>query len=112
MGDASSRNLSQMKAYTRVEIQADMLALYKEAHKKLSKYLDDKADEGYKIKYLDIDEPDPVDGSFHDSRKDDLIADSSDGYIIFDESTFEQLDSFKATLEETINEEKRQTKTT
>lgn len=112
MGDASSRNLSEMKAYTKVEVQADMIEIYREAHKKTSKVIDDNIDAGYKIKFVDVDEPDPVEGTFHKARKNDLIADSKDGYIIFDENTFEQLDSFIATLEETINEEARQRKST
>lgn len=65
-----------MKAYTKVEIQVDMIEMYREAHKKTNKVIDDNIDAGYKIKYLDVDEPDPADTTFHNDRKDDLIDDS------------------------------------
>lgn len=56
MGDLTSRNLSEMKAYTKVEVQIDMLALYKEAYKKLEEeYIKDElTDDDVNVYFSDI----------------------------------------------------------
>lgn len=117
MGDLMSRNLSDMKAYTKVEIQVDMLAVYKWAYDKLEiEYIKDElTDEEISVSFNDLlnykgdddfannqyermrenvdiaDNPD----TFTDKLVDDLIDDHKDGITNFDEYHFQELEEFK-----------------
>lgn len=89
MGDMNSRNLSEMKAYSKLEVQIDMLALYKQA------YDDVEADlEGYRgsdvgVSFGDIAEPAPTESkTFTENIANSLIDGYKEGITSWDEYHF------------------------
>lgn len=103
MGDINGRNLTEMKAYSKVEVQVDMLALYKQAYDDLE--VDFAGADS--VEFSDIPEPAPTTSqTFTEKIANSLIDSYKEGTTMWDEYQWEDLNSFKQTLEEIIEEEK------
>lgn len=109
MGNINGRNLTEMKAYSKVEVQVDMLALYKQAYDDLE--VDFAGADS--VEFSDIPEPAPTTSqTFTEKIANSLIDSYKEGTTMWDEYQWEDLNSFKQTLEEIIEEEKLQIKKT
>lgn len=109
MGDMNSRNLSEMKAYSKVEVQIDMLALYKFAYDEVEGDL--AGYDGFSFSDIAAPAEAPV-PTFTENIANSLLDGYKQGITVWDEFQWQELDSFKATLLETIEEEKLQKKKT
>ena len=57
MGEITSRDPTQMKAYTKVELQVNMLKLYEFAYNKVEDWISDQKGDGKKVGFDDIADP-------------------------------------------------------
>lgn len=110
MGDMNNRNISEMKAYSKIEVQMDMLALYQNAYDETETYLQGFRDDDVGVAFSDIPEPASTSTTYHETIANSLIDSFKEGTTTWDEFAWSELDSFKATLVETIEEEKQQVK--
>lgn len=96
-----------MKAYTKVELQVNMLKLYKYAYNKVEDWISDKKDDGNNVGFDDIADPTTSSSkTFTEARGEGLYDDYKDGITRFDEQTWEELQDYAAWIGETIDEEK------
>jgi len=105
-----------MKAYTKLELKADMAVIYKKAYGYTMDYLKDKEDAGDSIEWEDIPETNVYKGSkkekitggtsYTEALKDSLEAAYVEDKTKYDSKFFEEWEKLKGFLEEEISKEK------
>lgn len=73
-GDHQDRNISNMKAYTKFELKANMVAFYKKAYENMMSHVQELEDAGATVEWTDNAEPTPSTPlTFTEKLKDDMI---------------------------------------